>query len=664
MSDTCINPGAVMAERNDKAQESAESDMSGVEADTESGDTPVNADMSDSSSVRSLFDSLRSPAPSALARKRKLRTNPPSGFKKGKGAAKGDPKRISPSDRLREYQHENLTVSNRKLFCTACREELSTKKSSLESHIKSKKHATAKQRMQLNIKRDAGIADALRKYDCSVHPVGEGLPECTRVYRVNVVTAMLKSGLPIHKIDCFRSLLEEHAFSLTSSSNLRQIIPFIHKNEMEKIKEAVDKKHVSIIFDGTTHVCEAMVIVVRYVTDDWLINQRVCRLMLLAKSMTGEEVARQIIMVLTAELGISSTLLVGAMRDRASVNEVAMRTVRVIYNEVIDIGCFSHTLDHVGERMQTPILEKFFRAWISLFSRSPKTRLLWKGQTGLSCPSHSSTRWWSLFEVVNHLFCSFGDLAPFLENEELSGANLKRLREIMDDQPTQRKLKIEMAVTIDGMEPFVKATYFLEGDGPLALHAYERISSLFSAISTHHFPNVISVARALSNGNPSHERQLLAYADSCVQPAYSYFRQKFEHDLKGCLDIFKAARLFSPSKFNEMKPTVTDIDSLKVFTFFDTSTIAGLKSELPSYAALTEDMSSAIDPLTWWRDHKDELPLWASACKCVLLLQPSSAAAERVFSILSNSFNSQQESSLEDYTELSVILQYNNRSSN
>jgi hypothetical protein len=113
----------------------------------------------------------------------------------------------------------------------------------------------------------------------------------------------------------------------------------------------------------------------------------------------------------------------------------------------------------------------------------------------------------------------------------------------MDDQPTNRKLKIEMAVTIDGMEPFVNATYFLEGDGPLALHAYERISSLFSAISTHHFPNVISVARALSNGNTSHEQQLLAYADCCVQPAYSYFREKFEHDLKACLEIFLSRSL-------------------------------------------------------------------------------------------------------------------------
>ena len=35
--------------------------------------------------------------------------------------------------------------------------------------------------------------------------------------------------------------------------------------------------------------------------------------------MTGEEVTRQIIMVLSTELGISSNLLIGAMHDRASV---------------------------------------------------------------------------------------------------------------------------------------------------------------------------------------------------------------------------------------------------------------------------------------------------------------------------------------------------------
>ena len=41
---------------------------------------------------------------------------------------------------------------------------------------------------------------------------------------------------------------------------------------------------------------------------------------------------------------------------------------------------------------------------------------------------------YKMVEVVNRLFCLFGDVASFLDNEELLGANLKKLREIMDDQ--------------------------------------------------------------------------------------------------------------------------------------------------------------------------------------------------------------------------------------
>ena len=55
------------------------------------------------------------------------------------------------------------------------------------------------------------------------------------------------------------------------------------------------------------------------------------------------------------------------------------------------------------------------------------------------------------------------------------------------------------------------------------------------------------------------------------------------------------------------------------------------------------------------------LPNWSSTCKSVLLVQPSSAAAERVFSSLSKSFTDRQEHSLKDYIETSVMLQYNSR---
>ena len=44
---------------------------------------------------------------------------------------------------------------------------------------------------------------------------------------------------------------------------------------------------------------------------------------------------------------------------------------------------------------------------------------------------------------------------------------------------------------------------------------------------------------------------------------------------------------------------------------------------------------------------------------CTRIVQPSSSAAERVFSLLQNSFSHQQRSSLEDYISVSVVLQLN-----
>ena len=45
--------------------------------------------------------------------------------------------------------------------------------------------------------------------------------------------------------------------------------------------------------------------------------------------------------------------------------------------------------------------------------------------------------------------------------------------------------------------------------------------------------------------------------------------------------------------------------------------------------------------------------------KKILVIQPSSAAAERVFSLLNFGFVDLQENSLKDYTEASIMLRYN-----
>ena len=90
--------------------------------------------------------------------------------------------------------------------------------------------------------------------------------------------------------------------------------------------------------------------------------------------------------------------------------------------------------------------------------------------------------------------------------------------------------------------------------------------------------------------------------------------------------------------------------------------IPGLKQELPLYLTKSSDIPESTDCLQWWKTYATELPVWSSAAQLVLLVQPSSDAAERVFSLLNSSFTDQQDLSLQDYVETSIMLQYNKRS--
>ena len=599
--------------------------------------------------AESLLQRLRASRPSELARKRVIKSNPPIGRKRCRGRCDADPKSVTVTDRLKEYGGEGFVSSSSRLFCSSCREVVSLKKSVIELHVWLQKHKKGKERQEGQKMKDQSIIEALNAYDSSTHPVGETLPESVRVRRVKVVQGLLRAGIPLSKADSLRDLFEETSTTLTSSSNLRQLIPLIFYEEITKIKREIEGRPISIIFDGTTHVCKAMVVVVRFMDDNWCILQRLCRLMLLQKSLTGEEVARHVVSTISTEFGISSSYVIAAARDRASVNDVAMHTISVIYSELVDIGCFCHTLDHVGEHVNTQNLDSFFKAWVSLFSHSPKARLLWRTQTGLASPSYSSTRWWSKYEVLQQMHNAFGDVVTFLSNEELPKVTVSKMTTILNNPATRRKLKVELAVTVDAMKLFVQTTYNLEGAGPLALVTYQSIRSLYAHIDSLHFPNVTAVAEQLAGGSCMHEQQLNAYARTCIDPAYAYFRAKFDNDLQPALQVLRAARYFSPVTTSELKPSTNDLDILQSLSFITSGDITNLKTELPLYLAAVEEISLTVDPTKWWERHREDLPHWANAFRKVVLLQPSSAAAERVFSLLTSAFGHLQEASLEDY---------------
>ena len=178
-----------------------------------------------------------------------------------------NPASVTLAQRVNEFPEQLLDVSAGELFCRACREELNTKLSFSSSHLKSKKHTDATKKLAQVEAREHGIAQALVVYG-ETHPCVETLPTSQRVYRVKVVTAFLRGGVPLNKIDCFRDLLEEHAYWLTGRRHMSDVVPFILKDEQDKIKDAITGKNMSVILDGTTRLGEAMAVLVCFVSDD------------------------------------------------------------------------------------------------------------------------------------------------------------------------------------------------------------------------------------------------------------------------------------------------------------------------------------------------------------------------------------------------------------
>ena len=115
-----------MAETSSSASESLSNSSVSLSCESSSDAT--------SSSVVNVLECLKAPRLSELGRKRTVRANlPPIGKQtcRGHRAPSSEPKGVSPAQRIKENPNEALMISNRLLFCSACRKELSLKSSSI-----------------------------------------------------------------------------------------------------------------------------------------------------------------------------------------------------------------------------------------------------------------------------------------------------------------------------------------------------------------------------------------------------------------------------------------------------------------------------------------------------------------------------------------------------
>ena len=98
----------------------ASTSASAVTSDPTGRESDVDSDEEEQARTKvvSLLDRLRSPTAADIARARKIKTNsePPRGKRRCRGALSSDPKGVTPSQRVREFENEALTVSHGQLY--------------------------------------------------------------------------------------------------------------------------------------------------------------------------------------------------------------------------------------------------------------------------------------------------------------------------------------------------------------------------------------------------------------------------------------------------------------------------------------------------------------------------------------------------------------------
>ena len=140
------------------------------------------------------------------------------------------------------------------------------------------------------------------------------------------------------------------------------------------------------------------------------------------------------------------------------------------------------------------------------------------------------------------------------------------------------------------------------------------------------------------------------------------------------MQVYELARTMGPISTRLLQPSWEDTRKLmaetKVNLYFTDPEKQAMQNEWSDYLALTAQLGA--DPedespneqmrraLLFWAAARHKLPNIARLARYCIIIASSSAAAERVFSVLKASQSLvQMHKALEDYTEIMVQRQYN-----
>lgn len=356
--------------------------------------------------------------------------------------------------------------------------------STIDDHCK--RHGAAVIKYNTRVQDDATLKQDLLEY-FRVHQseVMSSVEPDELVFRYRTTETFLASGTPLSVCDIFRPLLQRAGFALTSSSHLQAFIPKIELEQIELMKSELAGQYITISFDGTARLGEAINVTARWCTSHFTLVTRLLDFTTLQKHCDAVGLCSHITDLIGCGRGIPSLNVVGFSRDSVSMNGAACRRLRINYSAAVDLLCICHTLCHVGEHFKLPTLDEFMTPWLELVGgRNPHAgaKMLWKQTVApANVPGYSNVRWYSKAEIIFVIgeagMRCLRDFLLELQTRDFGEATRIKMFNIYD-QKTQ-SLRLEIAGMLD-MRKLVATTYELEGDRLEILLIYDRVEALRS----------------------------------------------------------------------------------------------------------------------------------------------------------------------------------------
>ena len=115
----------------------------------------------------------------------------------------------------------------------------------------------------------------------------------------------------------------------------------------------------------------------------------------------------------------------------------------------------------MGDHFVVVILDDFSRLGIIILLIAPKLTFYGERKQGVRCPLTVKHVGRAGGRSFIRAMLYFGDIAPFLQENDLSPAGRGKILGILADPQKKILLQVELAVVVDIGEHFVKATYSL-----------------------------------------------------------------------------------------------------------------------------------------------------------------------------------------------------------